>query len=146
MPPDSPGPLGALKLTTFHHLGLACRTMAAEEAALALVQYRREGALFDDPLLGIRCCFLTASCPDAPRIELVEPRPDSNVLEPWLQHGIKLYHMAFFTSDLDDALLALKRQRGRMLVPPTPAVAFGHRPVSFVMLPNLMLIELITAP
>jgi len=133
------------RLTGFHHIGVACRDLTGEEAALAPISYRRDGPVYDDPGLGIRCCFLTAAVTGAPCLELVEPLPGSKVLEPWLAQGVKMYHAAFMTSDLPSTLLDLKAQRGRVLVPPTPAVAFGHRPVSFVMLPNMILIELITA-
>jgi len=133
------------RLTGFHHIGLACRDIVAEEAVLSLISYQRNGPVYDDPVLGIRCCFLTTPVTGAPCLELVEPLPGSSVLEPWLAQGVKMYHAAFMTSDLSATLLDIKAQRGRVLVAPTPAVAFGYRPVSFVMLPNMILIELITA-
>jgi len=133
-----------MKGLQFHHIGLACRDFAAEQRALETLGYRAESPVYDDPGLGIRCQFLTLpESAGAPRLELVAPLPGSTVLDPWLKQGTKLYHLAFFTDDLDRALADLQAQRGKIVVPPTPAVAFAGKRVSFVMLPNMLLSELI---
>jgi methylmalonyl-CoA/ethylmalonyl-CoA epimerase len=128
----------------FHHLGLACRTFAAEQKALESVGYQMEGPLYDDPGLGIQCRFLISpEAKEAPRLELIVALPGSTVLDPWLQQGIKIYHMAFQTADLNQEIERLKASRAKVIIPPTPAVAFGGKRVSFVMLPNLLLSEFI---
>ena len=126
----------------FHHVGLACRDLAAEQRALEIMGYRAESPVYEDPDLGIRCQFLAISAA-APRIELVAPLAGSAVLDPWLEKGVKLYHLAFLTADLAGELARLQAQRGKIIVPPTPAVAFGGKRVSFVMLPNMLLSEFI---
>jgi len=62
---------------------------------------------------------------------------------PWRKSGIKLYHLAYLVKDLPVALESLKSQGARVVVSPVPAAAFGGRHISFVMLPNLLLVELI---
>jgi hypothetical protein len=44
---------------------------------------------------------------------------------------------------MDSALQAAVLQGSKVLVTPVPAVAFGGRKISFVMMPNMLLIELI---
>jgi hypothetical protein len=46
-------------------------------------------------------------------------------------------------ADLDAAVASLRAARGKLLLAPTPAVAFAGRPIAFVMLPNQLLCELI---
>jgi methylmalonyl-CoA/ethylmalonyl-CoA epimerase len=128
--------------TEFHHIGLACRDLAAEQRALEIMGYRAESPVYDDPGLGIRCQFLAMPV-TAPRIELVAPLASSTVLDPWLDKGVKLYHLAFLTADLAGEIARLQAQRGKIIVPPTPAVAFDGKHVSFVMLPNMLLAEFI---
>jgi len=127
----------------FHHIGVACRDLAAEQRAFEILGYRAEGPVYDDAGLGISCRFLTMPEASAPRIELVTPLARSAVLDPWLNQGVKLYHLAFFVTGLEQEIERLQAQRGKIIVPPTPAIAFGGKRVSFVMMPNLLLSELI---
>jgi len=79
----------------------------------------------------------------APRLELVAPLRGSAVLDPWLEKGVKLYHLAFLADDLEGMIEHLHAQRSKIIVPPTPAVAFKGKRVSFLMLPNMLLSEVI---
>lgn len=127
----------------FHHLGLACRNFTTEQKALEALGYTVETPIYDDPGLGIRCCFLTLPETAAPRLELIVPLEGSTVLDPWLKQGTKIYHMAFFTPHLEQEIERLQSLRGKIVTPPTPAVAFKGKRVSFVMLPNMLLSEFI---
>jgi methylmalonyl-CoA/ethylmalonyl-CoA epimerase len=51
--------------------------------------------------------------------------------------------LGFMASDLSAEIERLRAQRAKLMFPPTPAVAFGNRRVAFVMLPNLLLVEII---
>lgn len=126
----------------FHHLGLACHDIEAECRHLEWLGYTREGAPFVDLRQGVRGMFVSGG---GPRIELLQPEPagDAGVLSAWLAHGIKLYHMAYLTSDLSAAIGELRKRRAKLLRAPTPAVAFGGRLVAFLMLPNRLVCELI---
>lgn len=126
----------------FHHVGVACADIEAEAARLAPLGYAPEAAPFVDPVQGVRGMFLTGQ---APRLELLEPleadRP--GVLTSYLARETKLYHLAYLTSDLDKAIDNLRRERAKLIVAPVPAVAFDGRPIAFLVLPNLMLVELV---
>lgn len=107
--------------------------------------YDQMSEIFDDPMLGVRVCFLYGS---SPTMELVAPMNTSdglagNVLEGWLKRGAKIYHTAYETDEFDQQVASRLGGKGKILVPPTPAVAFDGRRVAFIMMRNGMLIELI---
>ena len=126
----------------FHHVGVACTAIAAEEKFFAALGYRREGLAFEDRVQGVRGVFMAGQ---SPRLELLEPLPSDSpgVLAPWLAQGVKLYHLAYFAPRLASAIDSMRAQRAKLVVAPVPAVAFGGREIAFLMLPNRMLIELI---
>ncbi|HLX27871.1 MAG TPA: VOC family protein [Casimicrobiaceae bacterium] len=134
----------------FHHVGVACRSIDAEAAHFAMLGYRIEGSAFDDPVQGIRGFFMVGQ---GPRMELLEPLGDaahrgsekSGVLAPWLSSGTKLYHLAYVAPELLHAIDAMRKRRAKLVVAPVPAVAFAGRKIAFVMLPNRLLVELISA-
>jgi methylmalonyl-CoA/ethylmalonyl-CoA epimerase len=127
----------------FHHIGLATRDIDAEALRLASLGYQQEGPDFEDEGLGIRGRFVVGV---GPRIELVAPFGARDPLGPWLATGVKMYHLAWETPSLEAAIAAQRAAGAKLVVPPTPAVAFGRRPVAFLMLPTLLLIELIQSP
>ena len=125
-----------------HHLGVACRDLDLEERAWVSLGFSREGADFEDPRQQIRGRFLVGA---GSRLELLVGTPGSKVLTPWLSRGIKIYHQAFEVPDLLGAMDRLRGTGARVAVEPVAAVAFGGRAISFLMLPNGSLIELIQA-
>lgn len=127
----------------FHHIGVACRDLGAEEAHFSALGYEPEGTLFEDPRQGIRGQFLTAT--GQPRLELLVNAGETGPLDPWLAKGVKFYHFAYEVPALGAAIESLKALRARVMVPPVPAVAFGMRHIAFLMHPNGALTELIEA-
>jgi hypothetical protein len=127
-------------MRTFHHLGIACKSIEREEAAYATMGYVLEGERFSDPLQGVRGSFMTGG---GPRIELLENLPDSTTLTPWLAKNIRIYHMAHLADDFDAEVEVALRAGWKMMRAPLPAVAFGGARVCFLMMPNMQLVELI---
>lgn len=125
---------------TFHHLGVACKDLEADTRVLTAMSYRQEGDDFADSIQGIRGRFLVGP---GPRLELLVPLGESQVLAPWLKSGVKIYHQAFELEELEAGIADFARSKGKLVVRPVPAVAFGGRRICFVMMPNLMLVELI---
>jgi len=124
----------------FHHIGVACRDIEKEIRAFAIVGYTLEGPRFSDPLQKIHGCFLTGP---GPRIELLAPLDDTSPVIPWLQKGVKMYHQAYEVQSIEASIDALSAQHAVVVSPPKPAVAFGGRRITFLMFPNLLLVELI---
>ena len=124
----------------FHHIGVACKDFEQEQARFALLGYRQESPDVHDPVQRVHVRFLVGG---GPRMELVCGDGQLGPLAPWLKSGIKLYHLAYLVKDLPAALESLKSQGARVVVSPVSAAAFGGRHISFVMLPNQLLVELI---
>lgn len=125
----------------FHHTGLACRDIDAETRHLGLLGYQQEGNDFVDPRQGVRGRFMVGG---GPRLELLQPYSGGkSVLDGWLSRGVKLYHLAYETSDLELRVRNLVAEGAKLIVSPVPAVAFNNRKICFLMLPNMLLIELI---
>jgi methylmalonyl-CoA/ethylmalonyl-CoA epimerase len=128
---------------TFHHIGLACASITEEGAHFSKLGFTQEGALFEDPLQKIKGCFMVLG---PFRIELLEPLSGDSPLQTYLRRGVKMYHQAFLCADLSTQIDSMTRKGAQVVVPPVPAVAFGGRKISFLMLPNLLLVELIERP
>lgn len=124
----------------FHHLGYACVSIAREITVLQALGYAQEGEHFRDPAQGVEGCFMTGA---GPRIELLQNLPGAATLTPWLNAGIKLYHLAYEVADLHAALAWARAQRAVVKVEPVPAVAFGGRRIAFVFFRNGLLTEFI---
>lgn len=126
---------------TFHHVGVACRDLDAEERSFAALGYRREAPDFYDPIQGVRGRFLTGG---GPRLELLCNPEEPGVLTPWIKKGVRFYHLAYEVDDLSAAAATLSSFGAKEIVAPVPAVAFERRLIAFYMLANLTLIELIS--
>jgi methylmalonyl-CoA/ethylmalonyl-CoA epimerase len=127
---------------TFHHIGVACPLIADEIPIWSRLGYKLECDPFIDEAQGIRALFMTGG---GPRVELIEALEGSTTLTPWLKRRVKMYHMGYFTSDLDRSIAAFAAEGGTMTREPLQSVHFGTR-ITFFMLSNLSLIELIEAP
>jgi methylmalonyl-CoA/ethylmalonyl-CoA epimerase len=124
----------------FHHIGVVCRDLDKEMRGFAILGYKLEGERFSDPLQKIHGCFLTGP---GPCIELLAPMDDASPVMPWLRKGVKMYHQAYEVESIEAAAAALCAQRAVVISPAKPSVAFGGRKITFLMLPNLLLVELI---
>lgn len=127
-------------LGDFHHIGYATRAFEDRVIFLESIGYKVEGPPFEDPSLGVIGCFLTGA---GPRIELLSNLGDSKVLNPWLEQGDRMYHFGYKVSDFEHSIVALKELGAVSVVPPTRAVAFGHKKVSFLIFRNKFLYEVI---
>jgi methylmalonyl-CoA/ethylmalonyl-CoA epimerase len=131
----------ALLGSSFHHIGVACYDLDREESAFSALGYSRETADFFDPIQGIDGRFLIGG---GPRLELLKNHADRGPLTPWLKKGVRFYHVAYETDSLADAAATLARAGAKQVVAPVRAVAFDGRLISFHMLSNLSLVELIS--
>jgi methylmalonyl-CoA/ethylmalonyl-CoA epimerase len=125
----------------FHHIGMACDNLDKETKHLISLGYQVEDNDFTDPIQGIHGRFLSGQFP---RLELLVPATsEESVLTPYLNNKIKMYHLAYETSELEQSIQHLVSHRAKIIVKPIPAVAFQGRHIAFLMLPNMLLIELI---
>lgn len=124
----------------FHHVGVACRDLDSESKRFSLLGYTPEFPDFTDPIQGVTGRFLIGG---GPRMELLMSLPGKGTLSPWLKSGVKLYHLAYETSDISMAIDHYREQGAKVIVAPVSSVAFAGRLIAFLMLPNMLLIELI---
>ncbi|SDO85235.1 methylmalonyl-CoA/ethylmalonyl-CoA epimerase [Paenibacillus sp. yr247] len=125
---------------TFHHIGLACHSLAAEIEAHESLGYVIEGTPFHDPLQRINGIFMV----NGPiRIELIEPAGEYSPVRNILTKGLKMYHQCFECTNIHKAISDLEAQGARVIVSPTPAVVFNGRTITFLMLRTLLIVELI---
>ena len=127
----------------FHHLGLATRRLAREADGWRMFGYVPDGDAFEDHVQGVRGIFLSGP---GPRLELLEPLPESTVLDGWIDRGIRIYHQAFEVPDIRATLESTLARGAKVVVQPVPAIAFGGRLIAFVMLPMMHLVEFIDTP
>jgi methylmalonyl-CoA/ethylmalonyl-CoA epimerase len=125
----------------FHHIGVACESIAAEGPTWALLGYRLEGMTFVDEVQGIRGQFMTGG---GPRIELLEATVGSSTLAQWIKRRVKLYHMGYLVRMLDATSKTLLAGGATVVREPMMSTYFKAR-ISFLMMPDMSVIELIEA-
>ena len=114
--------------SVFHHIGYATNSLTIERKFFENLGYVQEGVTFEDSFQGVKGCFLHGT---GPRLELLENLPGSNTLTPWLDSGIKIYHIAYQVECLSETIEWAKSLRGKMIVAPVSAVAFGGKKICF---------------
>ena len=124
-----------------HHIGVATRNIEVEFAVFEQLGYSKASDVFIDPTQKIKGMFITAQ--GQPTLELLENIDATGPLDTCLKNGVKFYHFSYEVADIEAALAdVLCIKRAKLIVPVTPATYFSN--VCFVMLPNMMLIELVT--
>ncbi len=124
----------------FHHIGVACKDLNKETNAYKLLGYRQESPDFRDDCQGIYGRFLVAQ--GSPRLELLKNTEESHTLDIWLKNRTKMYHIAYIVGNFDKAMEVFRMMGAQVVREPKPSTYFKKR-ISFLLLPNLSLIELI---
>lgn len=98
--------------------------------------------VIEDPLLKVRVQFCTDT--SGIRYELVAPFGEGNPVSGVLERDTNiLNHVAYRVTDLKAEALRLRKAGSILLGPARPAVAFGGRPVMFLLTPMRFIVELI---
>lgn len=124
----------------FHHIAVACKNLNKEADAYKLLGYRQESPDFRDDCQGIYGRFLVSQ--GFPRLELLKNTEESHTLDIWLKNRTKMYHTAYIVGNFDKAMEVFRMMGAQVVREPTPSTYFKKR-ISFLLLPNLSLIELI---
>ena len=128
---------------TFHHLGLAVREPDQAKRFLTAMGYAAEVAVYDSAQKVNLQMFRSQMMPD---IELIwsgtESSPIDNIVS---KHGAAIYHACYLCHNRRAALAQMKNLGLRVveLSPPTPAVLFGGKTVSFYHVSGFGIIEVI---
>lgn len=124
----------------FHHIGYATRRIEDGMKYFSVLGYSVESDPFEDQTQGIKGVFITGG---GPRVELLENLQGRNTLDPWLSAGIAMYHFAYEVPNIFLVTASLKEMGAKVITPPVEATAFNGRKISFVMMRNAMLVEMI---
>ena len=128
---------------TFHHLGLATRSPRRAEAFLVAMGYA-PGANARDDLQAVNLAMFEH--PAMPRVEVVWPTESKGPLEAYLHASEGLVYHVCYEVDAVEQVLGPARAAGslvRTVSPPTPAVLFGGKAVSFHVIAGVGLVELL---
>lgn len=127
-----------------HHLGIAVRSLDKAVACYRdLLSYGLLSGPFDDPVQGVKVCFIGSGRADETPLELVAPLGSPSPVDNFLKRDIGAYHVCYEVDDLD-ATLARWREKGcRVVADPVPAVAFSGRRIAWLYTPTHQLTELV---
>jgi hypothetical protein len=136
-------PLPALSELTFHHFGLA--VSAPEEAFLYLASlgYTEGNSVFD-PLQRVNLAMRHHVL--MPDVEVIWPGEGPSPIDNLVKRtGSMIYHLCYTCPDPDIALSTLEAAGLEVIPvsPPTPAILFGGRDVSFHHISGVGLIEML---
>jgi methylmalonyl-CoA/ethylmalonyl-CoA epimerase len=127
----------------FHHLGLATKDSKAAAQFLTGLGYRI-GPTILDPLQNVHLALCGHD--HMPDVEIISPAEGAGPLDKLLAthaNGL-VYHMCYTAADLDQSLDAMESEVSvRLVSPPKAAVLFGGKRVSFYLIEDVGLIEII---
>ncbi len=130
---------------TFHHMGLALKKEDEALKFLAGMGYTAGEKRYDDKQkVFLRMC----SAVGRPNVELVTEGPEKGPITAILKRYSELvYHTCYETNDLQKSLKAMDAAGLRVIEtsPPTPAILFDGRLVSFYTVIGFGVIEILEA-
>ncbi len=123
-----------------HHIGVATKCIEKEFKAFQALGYVKRDELFEDSTQKIRGLFIEAE--NQPCMELLEGLTDDNPIKNHILKGNKFYHIAYETKNIEkDLKIFIEEKRAKVIVPITEATYFDK--ICFMVMPNMMLIELV---
>lgn len=128
---------------TFHHFGLAVKAPDQATRFLDALGYVADARVYDPAQKVNLKMFRSQAMPD---VELIWPgaeqSPINNIV---LKYGSAIYHACYTCRDVPGAIQHMRNLGLKVvdLSPPTPAVLFGGRKVSFYSVAGFGIIEII---
>ncbi|MBO5738834.1 VOC family protein [bacterium] len=123
-----------------HHIGVATRNIKKELETFSKLGYVKCSDIFEDEIQQMKGLFIKAQ--NQPCLELIEGIGDDNPVKSHILKGNKFYHIAYETKNIEQDLENfINKQKARVIVPITKAVYFEK--ICFILLPNMMLVELV---
>lgn len=133
-----------LDLMSFHHIGVAVKSIEATSGVYEEAGYVKSEVVFD-PVQHVNICWL--SKPGMPLIELLEPvgvmSPVNKVLE---KNGVCPYHICYLVDDIEESVKMLRKKKYIVVCNPVEAPAIHHSKVAFLFNKHVGLIELVESP
>ena len=136
-------PPAALPGLQFHHFGLAVRDPAEAFRYLMALGYT-EGNVVFDPLQQVNLAMRHHSA--MPDVEVIWPGDGPSPIDRMIKgSGTLIYHLCYECPDPDSLTAALESAgiETVLVSPPTPAVLFAGREVSFHLVSGFGLVEIL---
>jgi methylmalonyl-CoA/ethylmalonyl-CoA epimerase len=125
-----------------HHYGFAAKSIEKSLREFEKLGYKAVSEQIHDPVQGVNLLFINNGYDHL--IELVSPAGEESPVTKILgKNGSSLYHICYEVAHLDTVIDDLKSKRFIVVLPPTPAIAFQNRNISFLYNPSTGLIELL---
>lgn len=128
---------------TFHHFGLAVRSIDSARKVLEGMGYRCGEDVYD-PLQEVRLVWCEHA--SMPAVEIVAPTGKPGPLDSIVVASeAAVYHLCYSAESIDASVAAIRDAGIRIIpvVPPKPAVLFGGKHVGFYQVRGLGLIEIV---
>ena len=123
-----------------HHIGVATRNIEKEFEVFSKLGYEKCSDIFEDRIQNMKGLFIKAQ--NQPCLELIEGVGEQNPVKSHVLKGNKFYHIAYETKNIEDNLKDfIENQKAKVIVPITKATYFEK--ICFMVLPNMMIIELV---
>ncbi len=129
-----------MKNLKFNHIGVATKNINEELKIFEILGYKKESEIFIDENQGIKGIFISAA--GQPTLELLENLNDGGPLNNLLKKGIKFYHLAYESQNIEEDISRLEKVAGAIVVSPVK-IATYYKKVAFLLLKNRTLIELV---
>ena len=129
--------IGNLKL---HHIGVATNNIEKEFKIFEKFGYTKSSEVFCDEIQKIKGLFISAE--NQPTLELLENLNDEGPLTSILAKGIKFYHFAYSTNDIEKDLEMLVNEFGATVISSITEATYFEK-ICFVLLSNRMIVELV---
>lgn len=127
-----------------HHYGFATKSIEKSLKEFQKLGYSATTEKITDLIQGVELLFINNGYDHL--IELVAPidgQEESPVTKILQKNGASLYHICYKVNDIEQSIIDLKQQRFVVVLPPTPAIAFANRRISFLYNTHIGLIEIL---
>ncbi len=133
-----------LNSMTFHHIGVAVRSIDLTATIYVNAGYKRSATIFD-PVQNVSICWLIKE--NMPTVELLAPVDEvSPVCKNLEKNGVSPYHTCYVVSDIEDTVANLRKMKYIVVSKPVEAIAIHNSKVAFLYNKNIGLIELVEEP
>ena len=123
----------------FHHIGFLTKNLKKSLKDFLSLKYKSSGKIIDDKKFRVQILFIKKG---HNTIELVKPYKINFGLNKLIKKENYSYHFAYISKSFEKDLKKL-RKKFRIIVNPTPAIAFKGKKVCFLKMKNNFIIELI---
>lgn len=135
-----------------NHIGIVVHDILEVAGLLRPLGLKQLTSPEPDPIQKVLACFLATNEQRGIHIELIEPMDDTSPIAKFLEKGGGLHHLCFEVDDIEEMTSRLEEKGFEVVSPPVECVGYDRSfdlkgsqatRISFLLLPNRLLIELL---